>query len=316
MAVGREKHMQKHMDKRKVTIIGAGHVGSHVALALVYEGVADEIVLVDKVEGKADAQALDASDAVSYMNHEVVVRGGDYSDVEDSQVVVCAIGQARKPGQNRVDMLDDSIVMCDELLESLSPYQFPGVLISITNPCDVIVDYLRRGLGLPAERAFGTGTSLDTARLRRVMSEMTGVSRTSVQGFVMGEHGESSMIPYSLIRVGGRGFDDFGLSRDDVLEQVRQGGWIVVTGKLCTEFGIGRAATELVEAVLRDEKKVLPASVLLDGQYGETGVQIGVPCVVGAGGIEQIVEVDMTTDELAARGNVQIALSKGTRGVE
>ena len=104
MAVGREKHMQKHMDKRKVTIIGAGHVGSHVALALVYEGVADEIVLVDKVEGKADAQALDASDAVSYMNHEVVVRGGDYSDVEDSQVVVCAIGMARKPGQTRIDL--------------------------------------------------------------------------------------------------------------------------------------------------------------------------------------------------------------------
>ena len=309
------------MQRRKVTILGAGHVGSHVALALTYEGVADEIVLVDKVEGKADAQALDASDAVSYMNHEVVVRGGDYSDVEDSQVVVCAIGMARKPGQNRVDMLDDSIVMCDELLESLAPYKFPGVLVSITNPCDVIIDYLRRGLGLPA--AFGTGTSLDTARLRRVISEMTGVSRTSVQGFVMGEHGESSMIPYSLIRVGGRAFDDLALSRDEVLEQVRQGGWIVLEGKLCTEFGIGRAATELVEAVLRDEKKVLPASVLLDGQYGQTGVQIGVPCVIGASGVEKIVEVGMTDDELTAfahscdvvRGNVRIALSKGKRGV-
>lgn len=311
------------MQKRKVTIIGAGHVGSHVALALVYEGVADEIVLVDKVEGKAEAQALDAYDAVSYMNHEVVVRGGDYSDVEDSQVVVCAIGMARKPGQDRVAMLDDSIVMCDELLDSLAPYKFPGILISITNPCDVIADYLRRGLGLPATRAFGTGTSLDTARLRRVISQMTGVSRTSVQGFVMGEHGESSMIPYSLIRVGGRGFDDFGLSRDEVLEQVRRGGWTVILGKLCTEFGIGRAATELVEAVLRDEKKVLPASVLLDGQFGQTGVQIGVPCVIGEKGVEQIVEVKLTDDEMAAfthscdvvRGNVQRALSQGQRGV-
>ncbi len=312
------------MQKRKVTILGAGHVGSHVALALAYEGVADEVVLVDKLADKAAAQALDAFDAVSYMNHEVVVRGGDYADVEDSQVVVCAIGMPRKPGQDRVAMLDDSIVMCDELLDSLAPYRFPGVLVSITNPCDVIADYLRRGLGLPAERAFGTGTSLDTARLRRVISEMTGVSRTSVQGFVMGEHGESSMIPYSLIRVGGRGFDDFGLSRDDVLEQVRRGGWTVMLGKLCTEFGIGRAATEIVEAILRDEKKVLPASVLLDGQYGQAGVQIGVPCVIGAGGIEQVVEANLADDELAAfahscdvvRGNVQRALAQGQRGVK
>ena len=140
----------------------------------------------------------------------------------------------------------------------------------------------------------------------------------------MGEHGESSVIPYSLIRVGGRPFDDFELSRYDVLEQVRQGGWIVVAGKLCTEFGIGRAATEIVEAILRDEKKVLPASVLLDGQYGETGVQVGVPCVIGANGVEEIVEVNLTDEELAAfkhscdvvRGNVEIALSKSKRGVK
>ncbi len=312
------------MEKRKVTILGSGHVGSHVALALAYEGVADEIVLVDKVEGKADGQALDASDAMSYMNHAVKVRGGDYSDVEDSQVVVCAIGMARKPGQDRVDMLDDSIVMCDELLDSLAPYKIPGILVSITNPCDVIADYLRRGLHLPANRVMGTGTSLDTARLRRVISEMTGESRTSVQGYVMGEHGESSVIPYSLIRVGGRSFDSFGLSREDVLEQVRQGGWIVVAGKLCTEFGIGRAAAEMVECILRDEKKVLPASVLLDGQYGESGVQVGVPCVIGANGVEQIVVDNITDEELAlfkhscdvVRGNVQIALGKSKRGVK
>ena len=312
------------MEKRKVTIIGSGHVGSHVALALAYEGVADEIVLVDKVEGKGAGQALDASDAMSFMNHEVTLRGGDYSDVEDSQVVVCAIGMARKPGQDRVDMLDDSVVMCDELLDSLAPYTIPGVLVSITNPCDVIADYLRRGLHLPPERCFGTGTSLDTARLRRVISEMTGVSRTSVQGLVMGEHGESSIIPYSLIHVAGQPFDAFNLSSDEVLEQVRQGGWIVVAGKLCTEFGIGRAATEIVEAILRDEKKVLPASVLLNGQYGEEGVQIGVPCVIGAGGIEEIVEVPLAEDEMAGfkhscdvvRGNIKVALSKSQRGVK
>ena len=188
--------------KRKVVVLGAGHVGSHVALSLAYENIADEVVLVDKVPGKADAQALDIYDAMSFVPHEVLVRGGDYKDVADADVVVCALGMARKPGQDRVDMLDDSIVMCKELIASLSPYEIPGVFISITNPCDVIADYLRKHLHLDKDRCFGTGTLLDTARLRRVLSRNAGVARLSIQCFVMGEHGESSMIPTSLIKIG------------------------------------------------------------------------------------------------------------------
>lgn len=312
------------MAKRKVTVIGAGHVGSHVALSLTFGDAADEIVLVDKDEKKAVAQALDIYDAVSFTDHETIVRGGDYCDVEDSDVVVIAIGMARKPGQDRVQMLDDSIVMCDELLDSLKPYKFPGLMISITNPCDVIAAYLRRGLGLDDNRSWGTGTLLDTARLLRVISANTGVARSSIQGFTMGEHGESSMIPFSLLRVGGVPYYDLGLDDDDILKQVRAGGWDIVNYKLCTEFGIGRAAARMVEAVLRDEKKVFPASTVLHGEYGKEGVQLGVPCVIGAGGIEKIIEVKMTEDELAkfqnscqvVRHNTAVAIEKGQRGVK
>lgn len=312
------------MSHRKVTIIGAGHVGSHVALSLSFGDAADEIVLVDKDAKKAGAQALDIYDAISFTDHGTLVRGGDYADVQDADVVVNAIGIARKPGQDRVQMLDDSIVMCDELLESLSPYTIPGKLISITNPCDVIAAYIRRGLGLGDQQSWGTGTLLDTARLIRVISENTGVARSSIQGFTMGEHGESSMIPFSILRVGGVPYYDLGLDDDAVLKQVRAGGWDIVNFKLCTEFGIGRAAATMVEAVLRDEKKIFPASAVLNGEYGETGVQIGVPCIIGAGGIEKVLEVKMTDEEKAkfhascdvVRHNTAVALEKGTRGVK
>lgn len=312
------------MAKRKVTIIGAGHVGSHVALSLTFGDAADEIVLVDKDSRKAAAQALDIFDAVSFAQHGTAVRGGDYSDVEDSDVVVISIGMARKPGQDRVQMLDDSIVMCDELLDSLKPYKFPGIMISITNPCDVIAAYLRRGLGLDSRRSWGTGTLLDTARLLRVLSANTGVARSSIQGFTLGEHGESSMIPFSLVRIGGVPYCDFGLNDDEILKEVRAGGWDIVNYKLCTEFGIGRACASMVEAILRDEHKVFPASVSLDGEYGERDVQIGVPCVIGADGIEKIIEVSMTDEEKSefhnscdvVRKNTSAAISKGKRGVQ
>lgn len=304
--------------KRKVVVLGAGHVGSHVTLSLAYENIADEVVLVDKVPGKADAQALDIYDAMSFVPHEVLVRGGDYKDVADADVVVCAIGMARKPGQDRVDMLDDSIVMCKELIASLSPYEIPGVFISITNPCDVIADYLRKHLHLDKDRCFGTGTLLDTARLRRVLSRNAGVARLSIQCFVMGEHGESSMIPTSLIKIGAQDYDEFDLSDDKILEEVRRGGWVIVDGKKCTEFGIGRACCEMVDAVLRDEHRILPASAVLDGEYGEKDVQIGIPCVIGAAGIEKRIVAPLTDDEMArfhhscdvVRKNIAIAAKK------
>lgn len=310
------------MKKSKVTVIGTGHVGSHVSLALAVDRVADEVVLVDEDKNLAKAHALDIFDSMSFSDHSVYVHAGDFSDVEDSDVVVISIGEPRKPGQDRVSMLDHSIIMSDRLIEYLKPYKIPGIVISITNPCDVIADYLRKGLGLDERRMFGTGTLLDTARLLRVLSRFTGVSRDSVQGYVMGEHGESSMIPFSQIHVGGQSTDKFSLLKDDVLTEMRQGGWVIVEGKNCTEFGIGRAAAYMAGVVIRDEKKVLPASVTLNGEYGESGVAIGVPCVIGKDGVEQIVELPLKGEELeqfkascdVVRGNMAKAAAQGKYG--
>ena len=282
---------------RKVVIIGAGHVGSHCGYALAHSGIADEIVLVDVDKDKAHSQALDIADSVSFCERETVVRDGDYKECEDAALVVVAIGEARKPGQTRLDLLGSSVIMSQKLIDQLKPYEISGIVVTITNPADIVADYIRKGLGLDRSRVFGTGTLLDTARLIRTLSEESGVARRSIQAFSLGEHGDSSMIPFSSITIGGLPFDAYDISKEKVLKATRQIGMTIIEGKKSTEFGIGRALTEMAACILRDEKKIMPASVLLQGEYGQHDVHCGVPCLIGKNGIEKIIELSLTQEE-------------------
>ena len=187
--------------------------------------------------------------------------------------------------------------MLKELLEQLKPYKIPGIVVTITNPADIVADYVRKGLGLERNRVFGTGTLLDTARLIRTLSEESGVGRRSIQAYSLGEHGDYSMIPFSSVTIGGLPFDAYDISKEKVLEATRQIGMTIIEGKKSTEFGIGRALTEMAACILRDEKKIMPASVLLQGEYGQHDVHCGVPCLIGKNGIEKIIELPLTEEE-------------------
>ena len=285
------------MNNSKVVILGAGHVGSHAAYALAQKGICSEIVLVDIDREKAVSQALDVDDSVGFGAGETFVRAGEYGDVSDAAVVINAIGEGRKPGQTRLDLLGRSAEMAEELITSLKPFPIPGIFISVTNPCDVIADYMRKGLELKKERAFGTGTLLDTARLVRAISRRSGAGRASIQAFSLGEHGDSSMIPFGAVRIGGLGTAEYGLSREDLLKDTRESGMVIIEGKKSTEFGIGSAAADLVKCILLDEKRIFPVSALLEGEYGENGVHCGVPCRIGSGGIEKIIELSLSEKE-------------------
>ena len=288
------------MKHTKITILGAGHVGSHCALSLALRGAADEIVLVDTVPEKAAAQALDVSDGLAFSSRPVTVRAGGYADSTDADIVVVAIGKPRMPGQTRLDLLDDSARMIRTLLGQLAPFSLSGIVVSITNPADVVADALRKGLGLPRQRVFGTGTLLDTARLVRILSEESGLARASIQALSLGEHGDSSMIPFSQVRLGGLPFTAYpGLDRERILRRTRQAGMEVIEGKGSTEFGIGQVLSQLCQSILTDEKRVFPLSVLLEGEYGQHDVHCGVPCRVGRQGIEEIVSLPLTEEELA-----------------
>lgn len=294
------------LDKRKVVIIGAGHVGSHVAMALCFQGTCDEIVFIDKDHAKAISNCYDVADACLFLGTTTKISVGDYNDCRDADIIVISIGMPRKPGQTRLEMLDDSVVMLKDVVENLKPIDFKGIIVSITNPADIIADYARKHLGLPRERCFSTGTSLDTARLKRTVSELAGIDRRSVTTCAIGEHGDSSFVPFSTLTLGGKNYKElqqakpekYGrLTEEFVLERTRYIGYDIINGKGSTEFGIGAACADICKAIFHDEKRVIPASVLLDGEYGMHDVACGVPCVIGRNGIEDIIELPLTDSE-------------------
>lgn len=292
---------------RKVVIVGAGHVGSHVALALIQSGEADDIVLIDILPQKAAAQALDLDDGVSgsLSGRDVIIRAGGYEELNDADILVMAFGRSRRPGETRLDMFDDSIKMADEVVSHLKTVNFQGIMISISNPADIICEYIRREMNWESRRCFCTGTSLESYRLLRVLSAATGYSRRSIQAFCMGEHGNSSFIVWSRIRIGTKPFLQLRAERPDIAAinladlqaQVKKAGDIEIDGKGCTEFGIANAAVMIISAIFHDQKLIWPCSTALNGQYGQKDVAAGVPCVIGKNGIEEILEVALADEE-------------------
>lgn len=302
----KDDEIMTEIKERKIVIIGAGHVGSHCGLSLMMYNEVDELVYIDIDENKAQMQALDMDDAASNMDHRFRVHAGTYQDCADAHIVIMAAGKSRLPGQTRLDMFEDSIHIMESIVSPLKASGFHGILVSISNPADIIADYLRKRLGLPKNQVFSTGTSLDSARLRRMISEILDVDRHSVQAYSMGEHGDSQMIPVSHLSVGGVPLTDMMAANtelaakfdfDAICKENCVCGFHIVEGKGCTEFGIGMVCCDIVKAILHDEKRILPVSPLLEGEYGQSGVHAGVPCVIGKNGIERIIEIKLTPGE-------------------
>ena len=294
------------MKNTKIVILGAGHVGTHCALSLMYRSLAQEIVFIDIDEEKAKSQALDLDDMGACLSTKIKIRAGEYKDLTDADIVVNAIGRSRKEGETRLDMFEDSIERLKDIIPKIQKVDFKGILISITNPADVVGECLRKALNMERFRCFSTGTSLDSLRIKRILEEKTGYHRNSIDAFCMGEHGDSQIVPLSHVSIGGKPFKRLQEEHEDTLgkisieqlqDEVRQAGMTVIIGKKSTEFGIGIALSEIVKSIIYDEKRIWPLSVHLDGEYGQKNVAAGVPVVIGANGIEEIVEIDLMNEE-------------------
>lgn len=301
--------MSGKIKTRKAVIIGAGRVGSHAALCLMFQHLVNEIVFLDVNPEAAAAQAGDLNDLASGLGDNFVIRVGNYSDCKDAHFVILTAGRSRRPGESRLQMLDGTVKILEGIVGPLRDSGFHGIVISVSNPCDVVTEYLFRNLGLPRSQVFGTGTLLDSARLRRALSEIIGVNSKQIQAICMGEHGDSSFIPTSHISVQGIDLREYlslthmnsaSLDIADVKRRVRESGSAIVSGKGCTEFGIGSVVASIVTAILHNARVVMPLSVHLDGEYGESGICAGVPCVLGNQGIEHVLEIDLSYDERRA----------------
>ena len=296
------------MKTRKVGVVGIGHVGAHVAYTLAMEGIADELVLVDMNQQKVASEVQDLRDAAAYLPHRVTVNPGDFADLGDCDVIVNSVGKIDllRGTHNRLTEMDFTIPAVRGYVDKIKASGFDGVLVNITNPCDIVTRELALGLGLPKGRVFGTGTGMDTSRLLSALARQTGVDHKSITCYMMGEHGNDQFAPWSCVSFRGMPLDEwaktderFRFDRDALQKESIGGGWVTYVGKQCTEYGICTTAARMVHIVLHDEKAIMPASAELCGEYSESGLFVGVPCLIGKNGVEQVIELPLTDEEKA-----------------
>ncbi|WP_010298993.1 L-lactate dehydrogenase [Clostridium senegalense] len=291
---------------RKVAIVGTGLVGSSCAYALVNQGVCEEIIMIDINKDRAKSEALDLMHSVEYMSLRTKVRAGSYEDCNDVDAVVITAGPPPQPGQTRLDTLEVSAKICNSIVKPIMKSGFNGFFILASNPVDVIAYHVLKLSGLPKNKVIGTGTALDTARLKSIISEkLGGIDTRSIQAFAMGEHGDSQMVPWSYVTVAGESFlklisnyDKFQENDlDNMVEETAKAGWEIINGKGSTYYGIGATVVGILKAIFHDEKKVIPVSALLEGEYEQNNVYMGVPSILGKNGIEKIIELDLKENE-------------------
>lgn len=291
---------------RKIAIIGAGHVGSHAGYSLASQGLVENIVYIDIDKKKAFSQALDIFDSIVYLPHRIIVKDGDYSDIEDVDIMVICAGPLPNMSQTRMDTLGDTVAVMKDIISNIKKTKFAGIIINISNPADVITHYIQNQLNYDYKKIISTSTTLDSARLRRAISEEINIDQKSIYAYSLGEHGESQMVAWSTVSIAGKPLlelmkekpEKYGkLDLNKIAEKGKKGGWEVLVGKGSTEFGIGASLSEVVKAIICNEHRVLPVSVYLNGEYGQKDVYASVPAVLGKDGVEEIIELNMTEEE-------------------
>lgn len=295
----------------KISIIGAGQVGADVGFALADAGLAREIVLVDLKRERADSAAMDIAHGVPMMR-PVEVRGGDYGDIYDSRLVILTAGAAQKPDERRGALIDRNRLVVECACREIRQNAPECVLLVVTNPVDELTSVAANAIDFAPGRVLGSGTVLDSLRLRAMIAAHAGVDARDVQAWVLGEHGDSEVPAWSAARIGGMAIDEFcrlsgdcapGLEarlRDSFGREVRDAAYEIIRGKGATSHGIAVAVRRIAEAILRDEHSVLTVSSPLRGEHGLEGVSLSLPCIVGASGVERVLPLALSPDELTA----------------
>jgi L-lactate dehydrogenase len=294
---------------RKVVVVGAGAVGSGFAFALAQSGVAEEIVLVDVNTDLAKGQALDLAHGAPFYPPVAIHAAETPAEAYDkAAIVVVTAGKPQAgPGQSRLDLLQINSKIVSSIVVDIQVVNPDAIVLIATNPVDVLTHIARIRTNWPRGRILGSGTVLDSARFRWLLAEHCGVSPKNVHASILGEHGDSEFAAWSLVHVGGLPMDDycsvcrkcdFTHRRPQILEQVRRSAYHIIGYKGSTSFGVAMALTHIVRAILRNERHVMTVSAPLAGEYGLKDVTLGIPCVVGANGIEEIIEARLSPAEM------------------
>lgn len=299
--------------KRKVALVGTGMVGMSYAYAMLNSNnICDELLLIDIDKKKAWGEAMDLNHGLAFSNGNMKIYSGDYSDCEDADIVTICAGVPRKPGDSRLDLLSKNVEIFKSIIEPIMESGFDGCFLIATNPVDVMSYVTQKLSGLAPGRIIGSGTALDTSRLRYLLGDYFNVDPRNVHAYVIGEHGDSGFVPWSQAKVGTSSIaricqqsnGKYNLAEmEDIALEVKNVAANIIKAKRATYYSIGMALKRITRAILSDERSILTLSVMPTGQYGQEDVYIGLPCIVGRKGVETILELDLTDEEKEYLGN-------------
>ena len=295
------------MKKGKVVLVGTGFVGMSMAYAMLNRGGVNELILIDIDKDKTIGEEMDLSHGLPFAPQKMVIKAGDYDECKDAEVVVITAGIAQKPGQTRLELTETNTKIMKSITKSIMASGFNGVIVVASNPVDIMTYVVAKVSGLPKNKVSGSGTVLDTARLRYRMAEYLNVSSKNIHAYVMGEHGDSSFVPWNHAYVGCKKISDVMKDNNhpmDDLEKIHKdvvnAAYEIINKKKATYYGIGVALSRLVKAILEDEHGILTVSAYLkDGEYGQDDIYIGVPAIICSEGIREVVNLDLTDEEQA-----------------
>lgn len=292
------------MKKRKVVLVGTGFVGMSMAYSMLNRGGIEELILIDIDKEKTKGEEMDLSHGLPYAPQKMKIRAGDYKDCKDAQIVVITAGTAQKPGQSRLELVEINAKIMKNITKQIMCNGFNGIIIVASNPVDIMTFVVSEVSGLPKSKVIGSGTVLDTARLRYIMADYLKVSSKNVHAYIMGEHGDSSFVPWNHSYVGCKKIIDIMKDNNYPIEDLNKihqnvvnAAYEIIEKKKATYYGIGMALNRLVRAILDDENSILTVSAYLDNQYGQKDIFIGVPSIINKDGIRELLELELNSEE-------------------
>ena len=300
--------MQKKIDIRKCAVIGCGNVGATTAYSLMLDRTFSEMVLIDINSKKAAGEAADLNHGLPFVA-PMNIYAGDYSDLKDASIIIITAGANQKPGQTRTDLVRENVKIFSTIVQNIIKYNTDAILLVVTNPVDILTYVTWKISGFPAERVIGSGTVLDTARLKYLTGQYLEVDNRNIHTFIIGEHGDSELAVWSCATISGIPLSEFcrssclncGMEKlREMYEDVKNSAYDIIEAKGATYYAIAEAVRRIVNAIVHDEDSVLPVSSLINGHYGLNDVCLGIPSVVGSSGIKRILDLPLNDNEYVA----------------
>ena len=297
--------MKQVINNRKAAIIGCGFVGSASAFSLMQSGLFSELVLIDANREKAEGEALDIAHGIPFAR-QMKIYAGDYDDIMDSAVIIVTAGANQKPEETRLDLVHKNVEIFKSIIPEIAKRDYQGILLIVANPVDILTYTALKLSGMPENRVIGSGTVLDTARLKYRLGEHLSVDSRSVHAFIIGEHGDSEIAVFSSANVSGiplnrfcemRGHFAHDESTRRIAEEVKNSAYEIIAKKHATYYGIAMSVKRICEAIVRDEKSILPVSSMMCGEHGISDVVLSMPSIVGKDGIETQVPISLSEEE-------------------